>query len=661
MLLVMIPIVKQGITLNDEVLQYQYRQQGFFPLFVRNVCEELRMGRPLRILASINWSLSFIFENVYLSRCIQCVIIFAGFASFGYFIYTLFKNIRFSFFVAIFAVLFYPVTFELSAPNAFNGLVVIPMIELFLSLGLFCTFLEKKKKSLLYSSAILLIAALLGYEFMVTFVPLYGLVFIYKCCICEHFDIKNALRAIGVCAAFCGLFIMLIYATSKLCHGEYDGTKLGFVSLESSLKIIWTLFLSALPGYWLTNAKYQYLFSIYQHGNVITLRIVLLAVVAFAILVYVTKKVRCNKNDDFSKQTWINIAILFTSGVYCFIPASANSVSQIFQGNVTSEQNTALPVTSFLYLFACFTICFIIWLALSHTKSRLITVLCMGLIILCAIPVQCMNTVFAQEQHKDSERFFSMNALFETTTMHNLTFCTVYAPELYETHNALAIHHGYFENIAGLNGIEKIQFVTEAEEDCNVMLFETGLNQWTITTGDEAVILSEDRLTGEVAVRLDSDTFVIAEVSDQGRDGDFYYYHFKKDAAGDLQVSNESPFISVIKTAGTTLETAYIQYGIQQDGWVEPEAKLQITAGVEGSIHLKGYYNQEITGKEVISVYQGENLLAEHVISGQDIEFDIPCAPNTTIELTIKSNFSFQADPPDVRELSFILSSLEGK
>ena len=60
-------------------------------------------------------------------------------------------------------------------------------------------------------------------------------------------------------------------------------------------------------------------------------------------------------------------------------------------------------------------------------------------------------------------------------------------------------------------------------------------------------------------------------------------------------------------------------------------------------------------------MYQGENLLAEHVISGQDIEFDIPCAPNSTVELTIKSNFSFQADPPDIRELSFVLSSLEGK
>ena len=63
------------------------------------------------------------------------------------------------------------------------------------------------------------------------------------------------------------------------------------------------------------------------------------------------------------------------------------------------------------------------------------------------------------------------------------------------------------------------------------MLFETGLNQWTVTTGDEAVILSEYRLDGEVGVRLSSALSEFVEVSEQGRDGDFYYYHFKKDDA----------------------------------------------------------------------------------------------------------------------------------
>lgn len=56
-------------------------------------------------------------------------------------------------------------------------------------------------------------------------------------------------------------------------------------------------------------------------------------------------------------------------------------------------------------------------------------------------------------------------------------------PELYETQNALAIHRGYFESVAEQNGIKNIAIISESEENCNVMLFETGLNQWTVTTG----------------------------------------------------------------------------------------------------------------------------------------------------------------------------------
>lgn len=660
LLLTMIPIIMQGITLNDEVQAYQSRQQGWFSLLFRNIGEEIRMGRPLRILAALNVSLSFISENIYFNRFIQCGFIFAGFAAFGYFIYKLLNNKQLSMFVTVFMVLFYPITFEHAAPNAFNGLVFIPMTELFLSLGLFCCYLDTRKKQSLYCAAVLLILALLGYEFMITFIPLYGLTYIYKSYYTKnHFEIKKAINAVVVCAAIGISFLFVLLLTSKLCQGEYEGAQFGFVSVKSSLKIVWTLFLSAVPGYWLTNAKYQYLFTIYQDNSGFTLRTVLLIAFALFALLIIIKNRRCTTSKP--TQLWVNIAILCVSSIYCFLPSSANAVSKVYQGNVTSDHFTALPVSSYLYLFICFTICYAIWLILSKVKNKLLTLGCVVAIVLCAVPVQCMNSTFAQEQHRNADRFVKMGALFETNTVGNLSFNTVYAPDLYKTKNTLAIHQEYFENIAGLNGIEKIQFVTEPEADCNVMLFETGVNQWTITTGNEAVILSEYRLDGEVGVRLDYSLCEFVNVSDQGRDGDFYYYHFKKDAAGNLQVSNDEPFISIIKTAGTTLETAYIQYGIHPDGWIEPEAKLQIAAGDEGSILLKGYYNQEITGNEVISVYQGENLLAEYVISGKDIEFDIPCAPNTTVELTIKSNFSFQADPPDIRELSFIMVSLDGE
>lgn len=661
LLLVMIPIVKQGIILNDEVQMYQTRLQGWFTLLFRNIGEEIRMGRPLRILAALNAALSFITKNIYLNRIIQCGCIFAGFSSFGYFTYKLLNNKRFSIFVTMFIMLFFPITFERTAPNAFNGLVFIPMTELFLSLTLYCNYLDTHKKQTLYYAVGLFIPALLGYEFMITFIPLYGLTYMYKSYIQNQFEIKKALRAVGVCGMIGIVFVAMLLITSKLCQGEYDGAQFGFVSVESSFSIIWMLFISALPGYWITNDKYQYLFSIFQQNSCVTLRNILLISIVFIALLTLIKTRKPIACKTTQKQVLIHFAVLAAGTVYCFFPATANAVSKIYQGNVTSEHFTALPVSPFLYLFTCFSICYFVWVILQKMKNRnLIALVCATVITLSAFPVQCMNSVLAQEQHRNTERFVKMNALFETNTLKKLTNNTVYAPELYETQNALAIHRGYFESVAEQNGIKNIAIISESEENCNVMLFETGLNQWTVTTGDEAVILSEYRLDGEVGVRLSSALSEFVEVSEQGRDGDFYYYHFKKDDAGSLKVSNDEPFTSILKTAGTTLETANIEYGVHSDGWVEPEAKIQIATGDEGIILLKGYYNQGITGDDIIYVYQGEKLLSKYVISGHNVEFEIPYMPNSTADLTIKCNFFFEANPPDIRKLSFILDELSG-
>lgn len=101
--------------------------------------------------------------------------------------------------------------------------------------------------------------------------------------------------------------------------------------------------------------------------------------------------------------------------------------------------------------------------------------------------------------------------------------------------------------------------------------------------------------------------------------------------------------------------------GLYEDGWVEPNAQVSVLVGDKGIIKLSGRYNQEITGNEVISVYDGEKLLTEHIISTPDFTFEIPSKPNSKVNLTIKCNFSFEPNPPDVRKLSFILDELSGQ
>lgn len=109
---------------------------------------------------------------------------------------------------------------------------------------------------------------------------------------------------------------------------------------------------------------------------------------------------------------------------------------------------------------------------------------------------------------------------------------------------------------------------------------------------------------------------------------------------------------------GNTLETCKIERGVFEDGWIGPVAEVKIQTGEEGVIHLLGWYNQPLIGDETITASCNGKVVAEYRLSSENIEFDILCPQNTEVELLIKTNFSFQADPPDVRELAFILLEL---
>lgn len=117
--------------------------------------------------------------------------------------------------------------------------------------------------------------------------------------------------------------------------------------------------------------------------------------------------------------------------------------------------------------------------------------------------------------------------------------------------------------------------------------------------------------------------------------------------------------IVIAKSVGNTLATANIDYGIYQDGWVEPDSSLTLQSGNQGIIHISGWYgSQALVGDEVISIYCNGSLAKDYSLTSENIEIDILCEPNTVINLEIKTNFSFQPEPPDIRELAFVLNDI---
>ena len=340
MVFVGIMIVRQGIVLNDELLNKAQREYGIINTITSGIGNEMRMGRPLRILAAFNQTLGFIFKNIIASRTVQYCIVVLAFASAAWFTYALIGNKLFSFFVFILALSLFPVTFEHTAPNAFNGLTLIPMLELNISLVHWCRYLESRRKRNLILSICLMLVALMGYEFMVTFLPLFLLIMLIKGK--RENKIKDLLKSLLPFVILGVAYVSGMLLLKYVVQGEYDGATIGFVSINSSLKIVWTLFKSAIPGYWLLNGKYRFLYAYYSDTN----RDLLLAIPVAVLFGFGILYCFFHRKEDIDKKNpamWL----LYGMGglIYAFIPSLPNSVAAMYQGNVTDDHFTALPVS----------------------------------------------------------------------------------------------------------------------------------------------------------------------------------------------------------------------------------------------------------------------------------------------------------------------------
>lgn len=114
------------------------------------------------------------------------------------------------------------------------------------------------------------------------------------------------------------------------------------------------------------------------------------------------------------------------------------------------------------------------------------------------------------------------------------------------------------------------------------------------------------------------------------------------------------------RNVGNTLKSAIILNGIYDDGWLGKSAEFKIQTGEEGKVSLTGYYPNEITGKETGTIFiDGEPNPFK--IAEPNFTLDLPAKAESIVTVKIENDFDFQADAPDIRQLSFILSNAQGK
>jgi hypothetical protein len=99
--------------------------------------------------------------------------------------------------------------------------------------------------------------------------------------------------------------------------------------------------------------------------------------------------------------------------------------------------------------------------------------------------------------------------------------------------------------------------------------------------------------------------------------------------------------------------------GMYDDGWVEREFEFKIKTGDDGKIVIKGDYPKDITGNQIISLTTGKST-TEYTIESSNFSIELKAEPNSIVNVKGNCNFSSAATPPDIRELSFVISEIEG-
>lgn len=696
------PLLIQGVICNDEVQASYWVQLGWGQLWDHYVTVWASQGRSLGALLNIvAVYIGFSSTNVLLFRAVSVGLMLIVFALFGWLAARLMKRpgIGFATFSALLLLL--PISFEHTLPNAFVALFSLPLILAFLSFHLFLSYLESGQKKFLVVSALLWLFFLTGYEAFVILTPTFFVI----AYMARRASPREAWRIIVECRhifATTAVFLVAYIIARKIFPSTYAGNTLASFDLSKSAAVVGQLVASGIPGYYLFNGKYQYLFEIFEgsfqsmgtiiqasplavlaaklfpveSGTLTNFRTAfadprVLVMSALSLILAWRIGPRVNTGEPAigrESLPWL-VGIPVLMSVMLAIP---NSLGELYQGTVNVNNFVALPVTFLIYGFMVFAAVILFWFVLERISGPWSRAMLTGVVALLVLPVQAMNGVFAQEQERNFNRLTMLQAVFETELLRQLNVASVYAPELYETRNLLAINNGYWTNYARSKGLN-IEVASKYSGQ-NYELRVLSDRQVVLLGQQQAVLLSLERIDNRKFHSVQPDTLVsdVTTLGNGVRDGLFFRYTTQMTTASSvvndgarqavLSESANQPLVEArISAVGDTYDKAQIQVGFFSDGWVAREASLNIRTGEAGKVALSGLLTIPKRSGMVIEVFDNDRKLGQYKITQE--KFQLVVAVNSGREvahLKFRANWEFDAAPPDVRKLSYLLVSLNG-
>ena len=517
------PLYKQAIMCNDELQARYWGMQGYFTAQNYYFHEMLSKGRALSApIVSISLPLGFLGESNYVFRIMQIVTLILVSLLFGYAVALLLENVNLGRLCAISSFVFLPITFEHTEPNAFVTDYCVPMILFYGAVILFIKYLnDKSKKRYIYIFSILLFIALTSYEAFVTLSPVFILILLYKSGLR---GLKNNIGVILIIMADCFVFLGMYLLLGKLFPSNYEGNQITAINIGESLKIIIHLFKACFPGYFLFSPKYKSIWNVYKYFSVdYFVRAGILAVVFFAFFYDVMSSL---SNDKLCIKKIKHFFVLIGALFVIICTSLPISIAKMYQGNVGEQGFIALPVTYFAFPFAVFVIIYILYIfinLINYKSIRIVMSLCMS-ILLFAISYQ--NDIYAEVNNENFMRLCRIESVIESRTMDKCTGLSFYAPNIYETRNALAIHDGYWTSFAEIKDVDVSFNVSDVQSD-NRIYADDDCEQFQIWKDNKLSVMSSKCLEKSIPVRYDEFKCFSANCIDHTRDHGWFCYYFK--------------------------------------------------------------------------------------------------------------------------------------
>lgn len=688
------PMMIQGIICNDE-LQSRYWSMRGIGAFLKHFSDERLYEKGRALSALFNAVTMYIgFASAYLPifRLVDVASILLDIFLYGWFLYKMFKNQAFAIFASVIALVFLPISFEHTAPNAFITLYNFPFAALLLSFITYIVYIEKRKKSYIYWTVILLFFSLASYEVFITLMPMYPLISFFK---------KNktnnswnvVLKDSAIPFATSVIYILLYITAGVVFPSSYDGNQIGGFTFDSAYTICGQLFKASFPGYFLFNSKYRYLFDCYSEsklqlpldlifkncssiaplwfrsGNsvikyigesLLNLRTILLSGFVYGVLSILLKKNAPIFRHEAASAVFFKVG---AGAIFVILPTLPLAVAKMYQDSVNESAFAALPTTYISYFAAVFLCCYVIFAINHRCRIRWITFVLVAMITIYNLPVQAMNSVFSKEQNRNYSRLITIEELFNTKAVKALNNYTVSAQDIYGTRNALYIHDNYWSEYAKLKGLN-----INLENNDSGQVFHISYPEdrfFVIEAEREGLVLSKARLDGmTLPVKLRDGSFISVRFDNGNADGDFYTYSLsintnKKTAT--VIASTAPPFANLAMDAGNTLDTAVKISGYYSDGWVGNISEYKLMTGKKGEITISGYYPKTISGNLKGSVYIDNVKADDFKIDEQVFVIKVKAEPNKVVKLKIVNDFEFAGSMTDSRLLSFVLSGMVGE